>query len=357
MRTLRRSRSRPWPLGEPTSPDGQIATVDLLLVRAALHAGATPGQAVTALHDRGGVLDTTARRIAAGEDLPALALDPACPGGPLVRALAVAEVAGAAAGPVLDGLVDGVVRAAELDRLVRTRSAQARLVARMLTTLPVVGAVGIAVLDTGARTFLAGPGGLVLVVVAGLLVVVASWWMRHLVASVGRAVRDVDPLVAASRRIGRPAPGSAGVPPTAGEGLPTVEALELLAVSLAAGMPLDEAMDLVARLGPPAVRGQLRHAADGLRAGLPPLEAFPEGLAEAADVIDISRRWGAPAVTSLRLLADDLGRRAAAASEAAAEQLSVRLVFPTTLLLVPAFGLLVVVPLVVSAFSGVRLGP
>ena len=355
MTALLRPRAGARAAAGSARADASVAPVDLLLVRAALHAGATPAQALTAVPDRGGPLAIITRRLVAGADLQVLAADPACPAGPLVRGLAAAEVAGAAAVPVLDGLIDAVVRAAELDRLVHTRSAQARLVARMLTALPVVGATGIALLDTGARTFLASPGGAVLMATAGLLVLLASWWMRHLVSGVGRAVLLVDPLVEAPHRVLRP--GRGALDRSGADGLlPTVEALQLLAVSLAAGVPLAEAMDLVSRLGPPGVRRPLRRAADGLRAGLPPADAFPRGLQEAADVIDVSGRWGAPAVASLRLLADDLGRRATAASEAAAEQLSVRLVFPTTLLLVPAFGLLVVAPLVASALAGLDLG-
>lgn len=149
---------------------------------------------------------------------------------------------------------------------------------------------------------------------------------------------------------------AAPVTPAVPGGLPTVEAIELVALALSAGVGLVEACRLAARLGPPEVRPALADVAAHLSSGAQPAHAFPAQLGELAHLIDLTHRWGAPTAEALRLLAGDIRVRAATAAEEAAERLTVQLVFPTTLLLVPAFGLLVVAPLVASSLSGVGLG-
>lgn len=320
-----------------------VRAVDVLLIRAALLAGATPAQAVGCLPaaTTPTPLRALARSLDAGTTLESLAGASAVGHaglGPIVRALATAEGSGASAAPALDGLLDAVTAGAALDRLVRSRSAEAKLTARFLVAIPLVTAAAISLLDPGARRFLATPPGAVVVVVAGVLIGLAAWWIRHLVGRVDRAVGATDPLA-----------GSAN--------LPTAECLDLLAVGLSGGLPLAGAVALVGRVGPPATRQVWADAGRALAAGLPPAEALPDRLAELADVIAIGTRWGSPSAASVRLLSRDLRDRAASAADEAAERLSVHLVFPTTLLLVPAFGLLVVVPMLASAFSGLAIGP
>lgn len=338
-------------------------TMDLLLVRAALHVGATPAEALCAMPvDVQPPLQAVVAGLRAGESLAERGGRPDAT--VLERALATAEITGSAATPAIDALLDAVAADHQLRGLVEARSAQARLTARLLIVLPLVGAVLISLADPGARGFLVSPGGLVVILLAAVLMAVAARWMRHLSAAVDRAVLAVDPLVGDRDRLGatrfrRPRPrmrarGRAGE--HAGSGLPTAEGLELLALALSAGVPLVGAVTVLGQLAPPAVRPVFHAAARSLQAGRSVAEAFPPELSEVTTLIGLTAHFGAPAAPSLRLLAADLRTRARFAAETAAEQLAVRLVFPTTLLLVPAFGLLVVAPLLASAFAGFQLG-
>jgi hypothetical protein len=82
------------------------------------------------------------------------------------------------------------------------------------------------------------------------------------------------------------------------------------------------------------------------------------GLASLGVVLAAAERWGAPAAPALRQLAGDLRADARAAAEEAAAKVELRLVFPTTLLTLPAFVLGVVPPLLRAALAGVGgLGP
>lgn len=344
---------------------------------------------------------------------PSDAMDPVPPAASaLVRALAVAEVVGASPGPGIDGVLQGVAAAARLQAMISLRSAQAVMSARFLIGLPLVAAAGLSILDNSVRLFLTSPLGAVVILVALGLIGVAALWIRRLIGSVTAAGGQVDPLASHPRGgpaavtmvagvlgivatvvlgpaigvtaaatlwlIGGPLrrrlgtepgvalPEAAGTSPDVPSqgnvttdrpgSLPTAQALELLAVALSAGLGLVEAVRITATLAPEGARPAFRRVAVGLGAGLRPVDAFPDQLAEIAELIDMSHRWGAPIAQSLQMLAADLRDRAAIAAEEAAERLTVRLVFPTTMLLVPAFGLLVVTPMMASILSDVRLG-
>lgn len=395
-----------------------LTATDLLVVQATLAAGAGPAAALhevtnpvmapvvaalrggvglpalaAGLHEHPGVGSRAGRRAPAPSGIMRLPTAAAA----LVRALALAEVVGAPAGPAVDGVLDAVRADLRLHGVIRIRSAQAVTSARFLVGLPVLGGVVLAALDPAARAFLGSPLGLAVMAGAGLLIGLAALWIRRLLGGIAGAGSEADPLVASDGGawarllrvavaagvgiavvatpalgalaallvvLGRPLVHRRSDPEEAEEvvvaapgALPTVEALELVALGLAAGVGLGAACHLVARLGPVPTRPVLAGVATRLDAGTPPAEAFPTRLAELAHLVDITGRWGAPIADSLRLLAGDLRDRAATAAEEAAEQLTVRLVFPTTFLLVPAFGLLVVAPLVASSLSGIRLGP
>jgi len=81
------------------------------------------------------------------------------------------------------------------------------------------------------------------------------------------------------------------------------------------------------------------------------LAAGEAALAPVADVLALSARSGAPTADLLERLADearaDLRRRA----EAHARRVPVRLLFPLVFLVLPAFGLLTVVP---ALLAGLR---
>lgn len=326
-----------------------LTAADLLVVRACLAAGGSPTQSLAVLGcDRGDRLGHLIALVGAGRPLVDIVGDD-LPGragvgqaaGALLRCLAVAEVSGAAAGPAVEAIVEGLGAQVRLDRVVAARTADARLTAHLLLALPLIGTALVAAVDPGARTFMVSPLGVVVAVVGVAMMALALLWSRALTARVGRAARRTDPLDPTGRD---------------GTGLPTAEALELLGVATAAGMAVGPAAALVARFGPPPVRPAMTAIATRSAAGTTPAEALPDALAELAAVVDVADRWGAPVTPSLRLLAADLRERAHLAAEAAAERLAVHLVFPTTLLLVPAFGLLVVAPLVASALAGLDLG-
>lgn len=333
-----------------------LAPADLLVVQACLRAGASPGEALAEV--AAPVLRPVVRALAAGIDLRVVAADlgaalpPAAAS--LVRTLAVAQVVGAPSGAVIDAVLDQVRAGIRLQQLIRTRSAQAVASARFLVGLPVIGGVGLALLDPAARAFLGGPIGIAVVLLAAVLIAIAALWMRWLLHRIPDAGSQADPLVARNRW--RPGDGGAIQPAHRGE-LPTAEGLDLLALALQGGAGMGEAARLLADLGPAPLRPTATGIARRLARGVPAGQALPSRLGELATLIDVSARWGAPTAEPLRLLAGDLRDRAAAAAEAAAERLTVQLVLPTTLLLVPAFGLLVVTPLVASSLSGLQLLP
>jgi hypothetical protein len=144
-----------------------------------------------------------------------------------------------------------------------------------------------------------------------------------------------------------------GPPPADLRGGGTPETAELLAIALGAGLPPVAALTEVAALGPPAARRGLADAARRLHGGWPLAEAF-EGtdLDAVGAALAATARWGAPAEPALRRLAAEVRADRRAAGEAAAERAQLALLFPTTLLTLPAFVLAVVPPVLWTAFTG-----
>ncbi|MBW3602430.1 MAG: type II secretion system F family protein, partial [Actinobacteria bacterium] len=131
------------------------------------------------------------------------------------------------------------------------------------------------------------------------------------------------------------------------------EAVELVMVGLLAGLTARDAVATAGRLGPTAAREPLEAAARRLHGGWSPDAAFADGgLSDLGAVLAACARWGAPVRPALRRLADDLRADRRAAAEEAAERAQLALVFPTTLLTLPAFVLAVVPPLLWTAFAG-----
>jgi tight adherence protein C len=134
-------------------------------------------------------------------------------------------------------------------------------------------------------------------------------------------------------------------------------ALDLLQVAVTAGSTPYRAVELVARWGPPAAADAFGTAIGATRVGgslTDALAAMATGhapLAPVADVLGASDRLGAPAAPALTRLAQevraDLRRRA----EAKARTLPVKLLFPLVFLVLPAFGLLTVVPALLGALA------
>jgi tight adherence protein C len=68
-----------------------------------------------------------------------------------------------------------------------------------------------------------------------------------------------------------------------------------------------------------------------------------------------SERYGAPLVTSLERLADEVRRDRRRRAEEAARKVPVKLLFPLVACTLPAFGLLTVAPLIASAVRSLRV--
>jgi type II secretory pathway component PulF len=161
------------------------------------------------------------------------------------------------------------------------------------------------------------------------------------------------PTRAWSAVVQRDGPGAeAGNPETEGDGIPdrlggadVAAALEFLALVLAAGGGLVDAVEAVARTSQGAVRAHLTTVATAVRWGMP-----------------WSVAWGAVGPDWARARSAMLALRRAAAQvradqlqqlELAAARLGVAIVLPLGLAFLPAFVLLTVVPLVIAIAADV----
>ncbi len=134
-------------------------------------------------------------------------------------------------------------------------------------------------------------------------------------------------------------------------------ALDLLQVAVGAGASPYRAVEVTAQWAPPLVAGALGRVLDAARLGdslaaaLTRLAVTHPPLTPLVDVLVASEDLGAPAGPALSRVADevraDLRRRA----EARARVLPVKLLFPLVFLVLPAFGLLTVVPALLSALA------
>ena len=349
----------------------------LLELQAALRAGAGPAEALSAA-GAGGVLDGAAREARLGRSLAQIA-DSAATGDPaadfLLRSLALTERSGGGGAQAIDHALEAIRDEQEVQRLLTVRTTQARGTAVILAAVPAAAWLLLVLLDPRMLGFYATPVGWL---TGGLAVVLAAtaWrWMRRMTAATATAASDVDPLrespPAPAWRRGLLAGGLAGVllgawlgaapgllgavgagfgaarrraPTPRGGG--AAETVSLLAVALGAGMAPPAAFAEVAALAPCTAQPLLRSAARRLAGGWRCDEALAgTPLEPVGATLAAAERWGAPSVPALRALADDLRADRRAAVEAAAERLQLTLIFPTTLLTLPAFVLGVVPPL------------
>lgn len=360
-----------------------LRAASLAETRAALAAGATPSAALLAGFSGPGPLEPVTRAVRLGTPLREVAADLRS-GDPaadlLVRALAVAEETGAGAATAVDQALAAAQDEAATTRLLRARSAQARGTAKLLAALPVAGWLGVAVLG-GELTYLRTPLGMASTGLALLLAAAGALWSARLLRRATTAAETADPLTGDARPDWRRG-AAAGVPVLlavwilAGPGLGlaagavagtlaarrvrheqpaggAAETAELVAVALAAGLAPAGALAAVAPLAPPGARKPLTVAARRLTGGWTPGEALAgTGLQPLGEVLEATQRWGAPAAQALAALAADLRAQRRAAADQAAERTQLLLVFPTTLLTLPAFVLAVVPPLLWGAFAG-----
>ncbi|HVL99927.1 MAG TPA: type II secretion system F family protein [Egibacteraceae bacterium] len=388
--TRTRPRGRRGAASAGREEGGVVDAVALAEVRAALAAGASPAAALTAALSRGerGAAGGLPARLRAGHSLADLAErvetgDPAAD--LLVRALGVAERTGTGGAAAVEQALAAARDEADLARLLRSRTVQARGTAVVLSAVPVLAWVALVAADGAALAFYATPLGALTGGLALTLAGLGQWCSRRLVAAAGRAGAVADPLTPrpvprdANRMavLGLPAFVIAGVAwglttglvvaavavavgarrPQSGTGASggggAAETVELVAVALTAGLPAPAAVSAVVPLAPPAARGPLGDAARRLRSGWDPEAAFADtGLGALGATLGVTERWGAPAAPALRRLAEDLRADRRAAVEEAAERTQLTLIFPTTLLTLPAFVLGVVPPLLWTAFAG-----
>ncbi len=133
--------------------------------------------------------------------------------------------------------------------------------------------------------------------------------------------------------------------------------LDLLGVAIGAGATPRAALDTAARWGPELTGSYLRHVSVQTNLG----GSFSESvgrlretaplLAPVADILIASAQLGAPAGAALARLSDETRSTLHRAAEARARTLPVKLLFPLVFLVLPAFGLLTVVPAILSALQ------
>lgn len=134
-------------------------------------------------------------------------------------------------------------------------------------------------------------------------------------------------------------------------------ALDLLVVAVGAGAPPQSAVELAARWSPAPVAEPLRQVVVTTELGgsfldaLDALRSEQPRLAPVAEVLTASARLGAPAAASLMRLADEARAASRRRAEARARVLPVKLLFPLVFLVLPAFGVLTVVPALLSAMQ------
>jgi tight adherence protein B len=355
---------------------------DLLRVRAALSVGAPPAEALSAATDdisrrvaAGLRLGETLERVARAGDLPREAVW-------LIRALALAERCGQGAVEAVD-IALRAQRDATLDaQRLAAKTAQASGTARLLTALPLGAWVLLVVLDPTALRFLSTAIGVACAAATAVLSACGHWWSRRLIARAAGAAALADPLVPdrppldvrRAAAIGIPVAVVLwmAVPPLVAVGLgagvgalgarpgrparsssSSVEIVHLLRMALVAQTGPAAALEHVAAVTADPVAAQLRGAAVRMRSGASVRDAFAgTGLDEIGAVLEITEQWGVSPAEPLRLLGDTVRATQRAAAETAAERVQLALVFPTTLLILPAFVLAIVPPLVWTALTG-----
>lgn len=374
------------------TPELDVATLHEL--HAALASGASPAAALAAADAE--PLRDVARQASLGSSLYEMAqnVDTGDPGADLlVRGLGLAEVTGGGALVAVQQAGAAVREQRALRRLLQTRTAQARGSAFVLGGVPLVTWLLLVALQPGAVRFYATPLGVLSAALALGLVVAGVAWAQGIVRRASSRV--ADPLVVqpprdaarvaafgvpalvvvsvaagigagllaaalaaglasglASRRSSRNANAAKGRSQDPAQG-GAAEAVELVAVALSAGLAPADAVAAVAPIAPPLACPVLVTAATRLQAGWDPAAAFSgTGLAALGRTLAASDRWGAGAAGALHALAADLRADRRACAEEAAELVELALIFPTTLLTLPAFVLAVVPPLLWAAFTG-----
>jgi pilus assembly protein TadC len=133
--------------------------------------------------------------------------------------------------------------------------------------------------------------------------------------------------------------------------------LDLLGVAVEAGCTPYLAVDLGLRWAPPAVAARLTEVREACALGATFGDALDDVAARAprlrglADALLASDRLGAPVGPALARLADEQRAELRRRAEAHARRVPVRLLFPLVFIVLPAFGLLTVIPTLLAGFA------
>jgi tight adherence protein B len=226
----------------------------------------------------------------------------------LAAAWAVATDAGAPLASTLRDFAESLRGLAQAQREIAIALAAPKATARLVLVLPVVGVLFGLLLgfNTLGTLFTTAPGWVCLLVGSALMVV--AWrWNRRLVARA--QPRDVTPGLG----------------------------FDLLAIAVSGGGSLPHARENVGRV---LTRFDLGDLSDD-----PGIEA----------TLDLSARAGVPAAELLRGEARERRRDALAFAQSAAQALSVRLMIPLGVCVLPAFMVLSVVPLLLAVIGQTSL--
>jgi len=149
------------------------------------------------------------------------------------------------------------------------------------------------------------------------------------------------------------------MPPTAGASIAQLpDALDLLALAAASGLSVPDSLDLVARFGPKEVADQVRPIVDAIDSGRPVASALAmtgvdpgRSLGIVLSALGDAHVIGTEVEMRLITIGSDLRGIARSREQAAARKLSVRLLVPLVVCMLPAFALLTVVPVLVEALD------
>jgi tight adherence protein C len=133
--------------------------------------------------------------------------------------------------------------------------------------------------------------------------------------------------------------------------------LDLLGVAVGAGCTPYLAVDMAARWAPPGMASRLSGVQDACALGATFADALDDLAARApplrplAEALLASDRLGAPVGPALARLAAEQRAELRRHAEANARRVPVRLLFPLVFVVLPAFGLLTVIPTLLAGFA------
>lgn len=141
------------------------------------------------------------------------------------------------------------------------------------------------------------------------------------------------------------------------------DVVDLLAVCSHAGLNISLSLKRVVQRTPGPLGGEIRRALEEIELGVPRSQALQNlvernGVPELEALVRVllnSERFGTQVAASLETFSSDVRGRLKRSAEEQARKAPVKILFPLVFLILPAFILLTVVPLLVSAFQSMDL--